>query len=130
MNFLKIGGKAWNVNVTELSRNFNVLYTENTVRSLAVGAPMHLDPLGTFHGHKIKIERKGSDLKAFDDLYDYVSQPRRKGIPVEVVFNQTTIKYDAYISNGEQALRVIKGSKVYWDELEINIIPMKAQVLP
>lgn len=132
MDYVKIGGRVWDVRVTELSRNFNILYTENTQRTLAIGAPLYLDPLGTFHGHKIKFIRRGSNVIEFDELYNYLAAPRRAGIPVELVFGQSTIAYEAYVSNGDQPLRLIdkKTGIVYWDEFEANIIPLKAQVTP
>jgi hypothetical protein len=62
----------------------------------------------------------------------FVSKPRANGIPVEIVHNQTTLRYDAYISNGSKKLKKIdlKNNKVYWDAFTANIIPMEAQVMP
>lgn len=132
MTVCKIGGKEYNVLITELSENFNILYSENTGRTMSQGAKMTLDPLGTFYGHKIKIKRRQGYEAEYDALYNYISKPRYNGIPVEIVHNQTTISYDAYISSGERAIKRIdrKTGKVYWDELSLNIVPMKAQVLP
>lgn len=132
MDYVKIGGRAYDVLVVELSENFNILYSENTGRTISTGARMTLDPLGTFFGHKITFARKNGKEAEYDRLFDFVSQPRYDGIPVEIVHNQTTISYDAYISQGERALKRIdeKTGKVYWDKFSVNVVPMEAQILP
>ncbi len=132
MDIVKIGGRVWDVLVTEITESFSILYSENTGRTMSVGAGMTLDPLGTFFNHKVTFMRKKGLEKEFDDLFDFVSQPRYDGIAVDIVHNQTTLAYDAYISQGERALKRVdpKTGKVYWDKFTLNIVPMKAQVLP
>ena len=132
MDIVKIGGKSYDVLVTELSENFNILYSENTGRTMSRGARMTLDPLGTFYGHKVTFERKRGKEAEYDELFTFVSQPRYDGINVDIVHNQGTISYDAYISQGERGLKRIDPNtkKVYWDKFTLNIVPMEAQVLP
>ena len=95
-------------------------------------AKMTLDPLGTFYGHKITFRKKIGYEREFDDLFEYVSSPRTEGIDVEIVHNQSTLKYKAYISNGTRQLKKIdiNQEKVYWGDLTLNIVPIEAQVLP
>jgi hypothetical protein len=131
MNYFKIDGRSYKVLVTAIEESFNILYSENTGRTMSQGARMVLDPLGTFFGHKVTVQRKQGYEKEFDALYDYVSRPRYDGISVEIVHDQTTIKYDAYISNGKRSLKTItKEDVVKWGELQLNIVPMEAQVIP
>ena len=132
IGYFNIGGKTYNVTITAIEENFNILYSSNTGRTLGEGSPMVLDPLGTFIGHKVTVKCKMGFEEEFDELYDFVMQPRYDGIPVKMVHNQTHIEYDAYISNGTRNIKRIdlKNDKVYWDELQLNIVPLKAQVLP
>ena len=131
MDYFKIDGRSYDVVITAIEENFNILYSENTGRTMSAGARMVLDPLGTFYGHKVTVQRKQGYETEFDALYDYVSRPRYDGVSVEIVHNQTTIKYDAYISNGSRQLQKIsKSDIVHWGELQLNIVPMEAQVVP
>ena len=129
MDICKIGEKEYSVVVVSITETFAKLYTENTGRTMGAGAWMNLDCLGTFFGHRVEIARKAGFESDFDELFDLVSLPTNDGIPVKMVHNQDSIEYEAYISNGERAVKRIdeKTGKVYWDKLSINIIPMEAQ---
>ena len=129
MNYCIIGGKPYDVNVLELEESFNILYTDNTKRTLASGGAMFLDPIGTFIGHKVTFAPLG-DRASFDELWDFFKVPRRVGFPVELADNQSTIAYSAYTSNGSRKLAKAVNGVVYWDAFEVNIIPMEAQITP
>ena len=131
MNWVVIEGKAYDVLDQDVERNFNILYTENTGRTLAEGAPLILDPLGTFYGHKITFARRKNNVSDFDSLWDFLSQPRVVGINIKVVYNQDVLQYDAYVSSGTQKLNHIdRNGTVYWDAMQANFIPIRAQVTP
>mgnify|MGYP006991654771 CR=1 FL=1 len=131
MDYFKIDGQSYDVVVTAIEETFNILYSENTGRTMATGAKMILDPLGVFFGHKVVVKRRNGHEAEFDALYDYVSRPRYTGVFVEIVHNQTTIRYEAYVSTGTRALKnITKEDVVKWGELSLNIVPMEAQVLP
>lgn len=129
MDYIKIGNRVWNVYILELERNFNITDTDQAGRVIKNGE-MVLDRIGTFHGHKLTFGRGKATLSEYDELYDYLSQPRNTGIPVEFPYGQTTLKYDAYVSSGNQKLKLLdtKNGTEYWDTFECNFIPMKAQV--
>ena len=128
-DYVKIGGRTWNVRIVDIEESFEITDTDNAGRVIKDGE-MKLDRIGTFFNHSITFVRDGATLTEYDDLFTYLSQPRNSGIPVEFVHNQQTIKYDAYVSNGKRKLLHIdaKLRKVYWDSMTINFISMKTQV--
>ena len=134
MEYVKIGGKVWDVLVTEISESFSILYSENTGRTMSQGAGMTLDPLGTFFNYKVTFARKQGHEKQYDKLFNFLAVPRYDGIEVNIVHNQALWNkpFMAYVSQGGRALKRIdpKTGKVYWDKFSVNIVPMKAQVLP
>ena len=132
MNYCVIDGKSYDVIVTAIEESFSILYTENTGRTLGIGAPMTLDPLGTFFSYKITFKRSKDNSKDFYDLYKFLYTPRYDGFPVEFVHNQTTLKFKAYVSQGARAIKKIdlKANKTQWGEFQANFVPIEAQVKP
>lgn len=132
MEYFKVDGREWNVRVLDMEESFNILYGENTGRTIADGAPMVLDPLGTFFGHKITIAAQKGNEAEYDELLEYLATPRYKGVLLEAAHGQDTISYQAYVSNGARAVRRIdaKGGKVYWGSLDLNFVAMKARYTP
>ena len=137
MNYFRINGRSYNVVVTSLEESFEILYTENSGRTLAEGAPMTLDPIGTFFGHKVTIKRKAGFESEYDELYLLLAQPIKvakteDALLFEVAHLQDSIAYRAYVSNGARSLNRIdeNSGKIYWGELSLNIVPIEAQVKP
>jgi hypothetical protein len=130
MNYCVINGKSYDVIVTAIEESFSILYTENTGRNLQ--GSMTLDPIGTYFTHKVTFRRCKENVKEFDDLYDFLTTPRYDGFDIEIVHNQTTIKYKCYVSQGTRALQKIveRIKRVMWGELAVNFIPIEAQILP
>lgn len=137
INYFKVNGKSYNVVVVSLEESFEILYSENSGRVIADGAPIILDPIGTFFGHKIAIKRKSGFEEEYDNLYELLSKPRRveeaeDALLFEVAHLQTSIAYRAYVSKGARKVQKIdpNTNEVYWGELQLNIVPIEAQVLP
>lgn len=132
MDYCKIGGRNYEVIVLSIEEDFNILHSEESGRTIAEGAPMVFDPYGTYYGHTVTFKRRKGYEAEYDALWDYVSTPRYSGIPVEIVHNQSTLKYTAYVSAGKRTLKNIdeRTGKVYWGEFQLKITPVKAQVLP
>lgn len=132
MNYFKINGRSFDVVVTALSENFNILYSENTGRTLDPGAPMTIDPIGTFYGHEVTLQRRKGNEAEYDELFSIISKPRYDGLLVEIAHDQKTISYMAYISSGSRNVEKIdaKNGKILWGEMKLKITPLKAQVIP
>lgn len=128
MNFCVINGKAYDVNVTAIEESFNKLYTENTKRTLSEGE-MFLDPIGTFIGHAVEFAPL-ENPDDFNELWDFFKVPHTEGFPVELADGTSTIAYEAYTSTGARKIKYIRGGVPYWDAMSINLIPMRAQLLP
>jgi hypothetical protein len=134
VNICIIDGVKYDVIVTEIEESFSVLYGENTGRTIGQGAPMTLDPIGTFFNYKVTFGRRQGKEKEYDELFNFLAKPRNEGIEVNIVHGQALWEkpFKAYVSQGARAVKRIdeKTGKVYWDKFTANIIPIEAQVLP
>lgn len=130
MEYCKINGRSYDVLVTAIEESFSVLYSENTGRTISGGARMTLDPIGTFISHKVTFKRSKENFSEFDALFDFLARPRDDGFFVEIVHNQTVLRYEAYVSSGARAIKKISNNMAFWGELSVTFTPMEAQVLP
>lgn len=132
MDIVKLNGIVYDVLVESITEEFNILYSENTGRTLATGAPMILDAIGTYYGHAVTFRRKRGYEGEFDRLFDFLSVPRNSGIDVEIVHGQSTLAYKAYVSSGSREVqRIDKNTgKILWGALEAKFTPIEAQVIP
>lgn len=128
MDICVIGDREYSVLITSIVETFDKLYSENTGRTMSSKATMNLDCLGTFFGHKVEFARKSGYELEYDELFDLLSTPTNSGMKIKLVHNQTSIEYEAYVSNGQRSVKRIdeKNGKVYWDKLSVNFIPMEA----
>ena len=56
---------------------------------------------------------------------------RNEGYRVlEAADGQTSIAYEAYYTSATQDLEKVENGANYWGEIEVNFIPMEAQVRP
>ena len=49
---------------------------------------------------------------------------------LEAADGQTTISYEAYYTTATQDIEAVSEGVNYWGEIEINFVPMEAQVVP
>lgn len=147
MKWFKIDGREWDVKIFEPKESFTILYSENTGRTLSEGAPMVLDPLGTFFNYSLTVGKNKNKPEEFDALWDYISKPRKSPMLVVLPRNQCVWHtaddegndiegFFAYVSNGERGIKTIQENIdgtlkfVDYDTFTMNIIATKAQVIP
>lgn len=132
MNYVEIDGKPYDVIVSSIQRSAEIRQSENAGATLAEGAEETLDPLGTFITYIVSFTRKQGKEIEFDNLWETLIKPQYDGVWVNIVYNQTKLKYKARFEISPQAVDKIdkRTGKVYWGEISVNIVPTKAQVLP
>lgn len=130
MNYLKINDTAFDVTVaiSAIEENFNVLDGANAGRVMA--GRMVRDVIGTYIGHKVTFFNAKSQ-EDFDALWDYlIAHSVDDSVMLEAADGQASISYEAYYTSGTRKIRSVENGVTYWDEIEINFIPMDAQVKP
>ncbi len=131
MNYIKLNGVSFDANVaiSKYNRNFNVLDGENAGR-VKTGR-MIRDVIGTYLGHKITVFRRGDNYAGLDAFWNYLYTHSVDGsVLLEAADGQTTISYEAYYTSATQDLDKGDGDVNYWGEIEVNFIPIDAQLRP
>lgn len=130
MNYCKINGIAFDVTVaiSDYEESFNVLDGENAGRVMT--GRMIRDIIGTYIGHKITFFN-GKSNGDFDALWTYlIAHSVDESVSLEAADGQSSLSYDAYYTSGTRKLKLAADGVNTWDEIEINFIPMDAQVKP
>lgn len=131
MSYIKLNGRSFDADVaiSKYNRNFNVLDGDNAGRVMT--GRMVRDIIGTYIGHKITVFRRGDNYAGLDEFWDYlVAHSVDDSIMLEAADGQTTISYEAYYTSASQDIEQVIDGVNYWGEIEVNFIPMEAQVTP
>ena len=131
MSYIKLNGREFDADVAIVAynRNFNVLDGDNAGRVMT--GRMIRDIIGTYVGHKIKVFRRGNNYAGLDEFWAYlVEHSVDDSVMLEAADGQATISYEAYYTSGTQDIESVSNGVNYWGEIEINFIPMEAQVVP
>lgn len=131
MSYIKLNGTEFDaeVAISSYNRNFNVLDGENAGRVMT--GRMVRDIIGTYIGHKIKVFRRDDNYEGLDRFWDYlVEHSVDDFVMLEAADGQNTIAYEAYYTAASQDIEKVENGINYWGEIEINFIPMDAQVNP
>lgn len=124
MSVFSIDGREFNVAVTSLEREFAVTDGENAGR--ATSGRMIRDLLGTFYNYSASLSVKDLSVEEYDDLYEILSAPEESHMLV-MPYGQSTLTFEAYVTNGKDKLLASKPSINLWGDLKINFIAMEPQ---
>lgn len=131
MSYIKLNGKSFDADVaiSKYNRHFNVLDGENAERVMT--GRMVRDVIGSYLGHKITVFRRGDNYAGLDEFWEYLFQHSvDDSVMLEAADGQTTISYEAYYTSASQDIEKAEDGVNYWGEIEVNFIPMDAQVKP
>nr|DAF81443.1 MAG TPA: hypothetical protein [Caudoviricetes sp.]DAX10663.1 MAG TPA: hypothetical protein [Caudoviricetes sp.] len=131
MSYIKLNGKVFDADVaiSKYNRYFNVLDGENAGRVMT--GRMVRDVIGSYLGHKITVFRRGDNYAGLDEFWEYLFQHSvDDSVMLEAADGQTTISYEAYYTSASQDIEKAEDGVNYWGEIEVNFIPMDAQVKP
>lgn len=131
MSYIKLNGVEFDADVaiSKYNRNFNVLDGDNVGRVMS--GRMIRDIIGTYIGHKVTVFRRGNNHEGIDAFWDYLLTHSVDGsVLLEAADGQTSISYEAYYTSASQDLEKVEDGINYWGEIEVNFIPMEAQVKP
>lgn len=112
-----------NIIWSDLKRSFSVLDNENTGRTVSDGR-MHRDIIGTFYNYSLSLRAKVGSEAEYDQVYKILSKPVASH-RVILPFGQGSIAFDAYVTNGEDALIRRNNGRSRWHNLEISFIAME-----
>lgn len=131
MSYIKLNGIEFDADVaiSSYNRNFNVLDGENAGRVMT--GRMVRDIIGTYIGHKLTVFRRGDNYAGLDSFWDYlVEHSVDNSVMLEAADGQKTLSYEAYYTSASQDIEMVEDGVNYWGQIEINFIPMEAQVVP
>ena len=113
--------------VMKLTRSFSVLDGENAGRVLT-GA-MQRDIIGPFYNYQAEIKADPQAREDYDAFFWAISAPADSHTLV-VPFAQTTLTFEAYVSQGQDELAFMEMNQNRWENLSFSFIAMAPQRTP
>jgi hypothetical protein len=115
------------IHFLSIKRSFSVLDGENAGRVMT-GA-MERDVIGTFYNYAVEIDADDATPAEYDNFYEVISSPQDSHTIV-VPYAQTTLTFDAYVTNGTDDLEYMMPIQNRWGNLSFNFIAMSPQRTP
>lgn len=116
-----------NIHVVSLKRSFQVLDGENAGRVMT--GDMERDIVGTYYNYAMEIDADDASPAEYDSFYEEISAPVDYHVLI-VPYAQTTLTFNAYVTNGTDDLEYMMDAQNRWGSLSFNFIAMSPQRRP
>lgn len=119
---IRMDGRTYDtLHVTKLIRSFSVVDGENAGRVMS--GSMQRDVIGTFYNYQVEIDPDAASRSDYDDFYAAISAPVDSHTLV-VPFAQTTLTFQAYVTQGQDELTLMEDEANRWENLSFSFIAM------
>jgi hypothetical protein len=120
----KIDGVSYNVLVPSggLKRSAKVLDGDNVGRMQS--GRMKRDIIGTYYNYSMQIDTRGLNAAQYDALYQVLTAPVDYHTVV-VPYGQSTLTYEAYVSNVDDEVILMQDGRNLWGNLSVDFIAME-----
>lgn len=115
------------IHIASLKRSFSVLDGEAAGRVMT--GRMERDVIGTYYNYAAEIDADDANPSEYDAFYEAISAPVDSHV-LKVPYAQTTIEFDAYVSNGQDELEFMMKDQNRWGGLSFNFIAMEPRRTP
>ena len=121
-----VDGHAYEVTVPAggLKRSGQVMDGDKAGR-LQTGR-MERDIIGTFYNYSLQIETQNLNAAEYDELYHVLSAPVDYHT-ITLPYGQSTITFEAYVSNVNDELKLMQENRNIWGGLTFNFVAMEPQ---
>jgi PAS domain-containing protein len=128
MTLFKIDGIEFDVIVTGIQRNFNVIEGSNSGTAIHKQRELR-DILGVKIGHSVSVAGD-ENPEEYEALVNYLFGSIRESVMIEVIHNQTHIQYEAAYNTASDSVSHIDHDNdvVYWNELTVDFRPIEMQI--
>lgn len=122
----KVDGVSYNVIVPEggLKRQGRVLDGESVGRMLS--GRMMRDIVGTYYNYAMQIDTRNLDVAQYDALYQVLSAPVDYHTVI-LPYGQSTLTFQAYVSNLDDELVLMQDGRNLWGNLSFTFVAMQPE---
>lgn len=115
------------IHIMSIKRSFQVLDGENAGRVMT--GEMVRDIIGTYYNYAVEVDASSAYASEYDDFYDVISAPVDFHTLI-VPYAQTTLTFQAYVSQGSDNLERMFDDSNRWGGLSFNFIAARPQRTP